>query len=507
MKVATKTTKAATACASPTTDIAWTQIDWEQCHIYVRKLQARIVKATKEGKWGKVKALQHLLTHSFSGKAVAVKRVTENRGKKTPGVDGTIWSTTELKMNAVLSLNRKGYKPSPQRRVFIPKANGKRRPLGIPTMKDRAMQALYLLALEPVAETLADKNSYGFRKERCTADALQQCFTLLSRSSSPQWILEGDIKGCFDNISHSWMLNNVPTDKVILQKWLKAGFVEGKRLFPTETGTPQGGIISPVLANMTLDGLEKDIVSKFFIPNKTVYSGKVNGKKTYSHIPTSGVHVVRYADDFVITASSREQLENEILPAVKRFMTERGLELSPEKTRITHIEEGFDFLGWNLRKYEGKLLTKPSKDNIKAFLNKVRGIIKNGKTRKQSDLIKTLNPVISGWANYHKVAVSTDAFSGAGREIFKSLWKWARRRHRQKGARWVRDKYFETVKARSWIFRTTELYKGKMKTYSLADVAGYKIVRHIKIKSDANPYDQEWETYFESRIASDVQLP
>ena len=242
-------------------------------------------------------------------------------------------------------------------------------------------------------------------------------------------------------------------------------------------------------------------MGKFFTPNKTIYAGTVNGKKTYSHTPTSGVHVVRYADDFIITAHSREKLENEILPAVKLFMADRGLELSLEKTKITHIEEGFDFLGWNVRKYEGKLLTKPSKNNVKAFLNKIREIIKNGKTRKQADLIKTLNPIINGWANYHKVAVSTDAFSGAGREIFKSLWKWARRRHPQKGARWVREKYFKTVKARNWVFRTTEIYKGKMTTYSLADVAGYKIIRHVKIKSDANPYDPKWESYFEGRIA------
>ena len=210
------------------------------------------VKATQEGRWNRVKALQWLLTHSWSGKAIAVKRVTENQGKRTPGVDKATWSTPEAKLQAMLSLRRRGYQPLPLRRVFIPKSNGKLRPLGIPTMKDRAMQALYLLALEPVSETLADNNSFGFRPERSTADAKQQCHTILSRALSPQWILEGDIKGCFDNISHKWILKNVPTDKMILQKWLKAGYVYEGKLFPTKAGTPQGGIISPTLANMTL---------------------------------------------------------------------------------------------------------------------------------------------------------------------------------------------------------------------------------------------------------------
>jgi RNA-directed DNA polymerase len=235
-------------CASSGKADAWNQIAWLRCERQARRLQARIVKATREGRWGKVKALQRLLTCSFSGKALAVKRVTENQGKRTPGVDSASWTTPVAKLKAIGSLQRRGYKPLPLRRVYIPKANGKQRPLGIPTMKDRAMQALYLLALEPIAETTADPNSYGFRPERSTADALQQCFNVLCRGCSPQWVLEGDIKGCFDHISHDWMLRHVPTDKAALEKWLKAGYLENRTLFPTEAGTPQGGIISPTLA-------------------------------------------------------------------------------------------------------------------------------------------------------------------------------------------------------------------------------------------------------------------
>jgi len=250
-------------CAPSGKAAHWKQINWIQCERTVRRLQARIVKATQEGRWSKVKALQRLLTCSFSGKALAVKRVTENQGKRTPGVDSVTWHTPAAKLRAIESLQRRGYQPLPLRRVYIPKANGKQRPLGIPTMKDRAMQALYLLALEPVAETTADDNSYGFRPERSTADAIRQSFSVLSRKCAPQWILEGDIKGCFDHISHEWMCQHIPLDKLVLHRWLKAGYIESRNLFPTEAGTPQSGIISPTLANMTLDGLEELLLKHF----------------------------------------------------------------------------------------------------------------------------------------------------------------------------------------------------------------------------------------------------
>ena len=216
------------ACAPADRALNWNSIDWNQCHENVRKLQARIVKATKEGRWGKVKSLQRLLTTSFSGKALAVKRVTSNKGRNTPGVDGEIWSSSEAKSKCMLSLRRRGYHPAPLRRIYIPKSNGKRRPLGIPTLHDRAMQALYLLALDPVSETTADPNSYGFRPRRSTADAIEQCFKVLAQTNRAQWVLEGDIRGCFDNISHDWLMTNIPMDKVILRKWLNAGYMESK---------------------------------------------------------------------------------------------------------------------------------------------------------------------------------------------------------------------------------------------------------------------------------------
>jgi RNA-directed DNA polymerase len=210
-----------------------------------------------------VNTLQRLLTRSLAAKALAVRRVTENQGKETPGVDKIIWTTPEDKSRALLSLGRRGYRPLPLRRVFIPKKNGKLRGLGIPTMKDRTMQALFLMALIPVAEEKADPNSYGFRPCRSTADAIEQCFIQLSRLFSPSWVLEGDITGCFDNIGHDWLMTHVPTDRGILRKWLKAGYLHRQTLFPTTAGTPQGGIISPTLANMALDGLEEVLKERF----------------------------------------------------------------------------------------------------------------------------------------------------------------------------------------------------------------------------------------------------
>ena len=241
------------AASRPPTE--WHDIQWRAAHQNVRRLQARIVKATREGRHGKVKALQWLLTHSFSGKAIAVKRVTENQGKRTPGVDGQCWSTPAAKAKALQQLHRRGYRAQALRRVYIPKSNGKRRPLGIPTMKDRAQQALYLLALDPIAETTGDPNSYGFRTGRATADAIEQSFQLLRRPNSASWIWEGDIRSCFEQISHEWLLANIPMDKTMLRQWLKAGFLENSVWAPTEAGTPQGGIISPALMNLTLDGL------------------------------------------------------------------------------------------------------------------------------------------------------------------------------------------------------------------------------------------------------------
>jgi len=469
----------------------WYAIDWQAIHRNVRRLQVRIVQATKESRWGRVRALQRLLTHSYSGKVLAVRRVTENDGKKTPGVDQEIWDTPEKKTQAVHALKRRGYQSQPLRRVYIPKSDGKTmRPLGIPTMKDRAQQALYLLALAPVVETTADKNSYGFRQQRSCADAMVQCFLAL-RSANTQWILEGDIKSCFDKISHDWLLAHVPMDRVILQKWLKSGYMEKHVLHDTADGTPQGGIISPALANCALDGLERLLQEKYPAGKRLKSLG---GEKPC-------VNLVRYADDFVITSKSKELLAGEIKPLVEQFLQERGLELSPTKTVITHVEHGFDFLGQNVRRYpNGKLLIKPSTKNVGTFLNGIRRTIKDAHGVSAADLIDQLNPKIRGWANYHRHVVSKRTFGRVDCTIFSNLWRWARRRHPNKSPRWFKPKYFDRRGNRDWsFFGETCNDEGRPTKVWLYYAKSTPIKRHVKVKGEANPYDPTYETYFEER--------
>lgn len=465
----------------------WHDINWCRVEQNVRDMQIRIAKATKEGKWRRVKALQRMLTHSFSAKALAVKRVTENQGKRTAGVDRALWGTPESKWRAVFSLERRGYRPLPLRRVYIPKANGKKRPLGIPTMKDRAMQALYLLALQPVAETTGDTDSSGFRIKRSTADVICQCHMTFSKSGAASWVLEADIQGCFDNIDHQWLIDHIPMDKVILRKWLKAGVIDMGQFKATEAGTPQGGIISPTLANMALDGLEKLLAERF-------------GAKTSKPARRHKVYMVRYADDFVISGTSKELLEEQVKPLVEQFLAVRGLKLSPEKTRVTPIDRGFDFLGWNVRKYGGKLLIKPSKKNVQAFYSKVKEIISGNKAAKQGNLIWVLNPVIRGWTQYHRHQVASEVFSRMDALIFRALWNWAKRRHNKKGAWWIKSKYFHHIGNRKWTFAAPDVREdarenGMTKLLYCGEVA---IKRHTKVKAEYNPFDPAWELYGEN---------
>lgn len=478
-------------CASPGIATCWEAIDWQKALAYVKKLQVRIVKAQKEGHYSKVKSLQWLLTHSFYAKALAVKRVTSNQGKRTSGVDHELWLTPQAKWSAISKLNRRGYRPQPLRRHYIPKKNGKIRPLGIPTMTDRAMQTLYKFSLEPIAETYADPNSYGFRIGRSTHDAIEQCFTDLNKGKSPEWILEGDIKGCFDHISHEWLLENIPMDTQILEKWLKCGYVETRKSFPTDEGAPQGGTISPTLMNMTLDGLERLLQER--LPTRQ----KVNGRTHFNKL-----NFVRYADDFIITGESPEFLRDKVLPVVKEFLTERGLQLSEEKTVITHIEDGFDFLGKNIRKYNGKLLIKPSKTSVKSFLEKVRSIIKGNKSIKQETLIRKLNPVIRGWVNNQRYVVSSKVFSRVDYEIYKCLWQWAKRRHKKKSHKWIAQKYWHHIGSRQWTFSVpyeNQSTEGEPLYCKLEYATDTKIIRFKKIVAEANPFDEYWTDYFEER--------
>lgn len=464
----------------------WDSTNWDYHRMVVKGLQLRIAKATRSRKFRKVKSLQWLLTHSLSAKLLAVKRVMQNKGSKTPGVDGVVIKKPEEKLALTKSMKRRGYKPSPLKRIYIPKAGNrnKLRPLSIPTIADRCWQALHLLALTPVSEVTADLNSYGFRPQRNCADAIAQTFIVLARKVSPQWILEGDIKGCFDHISHEWMSNNICLDKVIMNKWLKAGFIETGKLFPTTEGTPQGGLASPVMANMTLDGMA-DMLKKNF--------GKY-----------SGLNFIRYADDFIVTGYSKEVLETEIKPAITAFLKERGLELSQEKTKVTHITEGFDFLGQNVRKYPSqgrlKLLIKPSKKSIHSFLEGIRKVFRKARSTTQTELIKILNPKIRGWANYHRGVVSKKTFQWIDEIIWHLTFGWAKRHHPAKNTNWILRKYYRYIGGVAHRFSGIDIMaEGTSQVQTLMLMAYTPIRRHVKIRQPAHPFDTKYDEYFEKR--------
>lgn len=464
----------------------WEKFDFKQAQRNVSRLQARIVKAVQNGQTNKVKVLQGLLARSLSARMLAVKRVTTSKGARTPGIDGQRWSSSASKMAGALSLWKKGYKAQPLRRVNIAKpGSNKTRPLGIPTMRDRSMQALHLMALDPISETNADPNSYGFRKHRSTHDAIEQAFRVLGRKNSATWVLDADITGCFDNISHQWMLKHIPMDKSILRQWLESGYVETKgTLFPTTAGTPQGGIASPCLCNMVLDGLEKVV--------KTAVK------------PGRQINFVRYADDFIVTARHRSDLENSILPAIQDYLTERGLTLSEEKTNIRHIRQGFDFLGQNLRKYShGKLVITPSGKNVHAFLTKARDTIKSCRGHHLGTVITKLNPKIRGWVNYHRNGTPLKRYTDVDHQISKAIWRFLKRSHPNKSVQWIRAKYWRrdpkqrgrqtwSHQARKDKSKKSEVHETKWLTVA----ATTEQVWHLKVRGKANPYEPKDRPYF-----------
>jgi RNA-directed DNA polymerase len=341
------------------------------------------------------------------------------------------------------------------------------------------MQALHLLALEPVAEITADPNSYGFRPERSTQDALQQCFCVLARKNCAEWVLEADIQSCFDQISHEWLLTHVVMDRQILQQWLKSGYLEKQQFFSTKEGTPQGGVISPTLANIALNGLERVIKA-------------AAGKR-------DKVNIIRYADDFIVTGISCEVLVRMKL-VIESFLAERGLKLSEKKTSITSIYDGFDFLGFNVRKYGKKLLTKPTKNGIKQICQTIREVTRRNVATPTVNLIRQLNPKLRGWGNYYRHVVSSRAFAKIDHEVFKAVWAWAKRRHPKKSSTWIRSHYFRNCGMRRWIFSTVASNKrGQKQPLDIVIVNAISIKRYVKVKNQATPYDPAYKEYFEQR--------
>lgn len=448
--------------------IDWNSIDWKRQKALIRNLRQRIFQATQWKQWNKVKSLTKLMLRSQANLLLSIRRVTqENAGKKTPGVDKEVALTGNDRVKLIKEFQRYTlWKVRPTRRVYIPKANGKQRPLGIPTIRDRIAQAIVKNALEPTWEAIFEANSYGFRPGRSCHDAIEQSWIRLNSNGGHTWVLDADIKGAFDNISHDFILKaigEIPGRESIKQ-WLKAGYVESEILHSTESGTPQGGIISPLLANIALDGLEHTLSQHIKAKEYTLKSGKSAGKVKWMKLSRYGY--IRYADDFVVTAETREEIED-ILPTIKVFLTERGLALNEEKTQIRKLSDGFNFLGFNIRQYGGKCLIKPQKEKVIAKLREIKAWLKSHKTIKTESVIQYLNPILRGWANYYRHGVSSETFQTFGNILWRMLWKWAKRRHPKKSAKWVKSKYFKRVNGDGVLYAKTRDRHGKPKEVNL----------------------------------------
>ncbi len=477
----------------------WSQINWRSANKRVRNLRRRIFRATQCGQWNKVRSLMKLMLRSFSNLLLAVRKVTQvNQGKKTAGIDGQKVLTPKERVKFVHEIMGKtSVNADPTRRVYIPKANGKRRPLGIPTVKDRTAQAVVKNALEPSWEARFEANSYGFRLGRSTQDAIDQVFLRLNGSREDTYVLDADIKGAFDNISHEYLtkaIGDIP-GKDLITEWLKAGYVEMGKIYPTDSGTPQGGIISPLLANIALDGLE-EYLSQF--KKKVPYWSNERNKTRYHTRPRYGF--VRYADDFIITAPTKEDLIS-IKPIIEHWLALRGLQLNQEKTKIVHIDDGFDFLGFNVRHYKGTLLIKPQVEKLRTKLQEIRDWLKAHPGTTQEEVIKYLNPIIRGWGNYYRYVVSKEAFSYFYWMVNQALKRWAFRRHPNKSKRWVISKYFPTD---GFTFSTRTLdRRGNPFTISLVRLSKIEIERHIKVKGTSSPDDPKLVKYWKDRATRD----
>ena len=455
----------------------WAATDWRTASKRVRNLRRRIYRATKNAQWNEVRSLMKLMLRSRANLLLSVRRVTQdNQGKRTAGIDDQLILTPKARVKLVRQmLEHAAWRVKPAKRIYIPKANGKQRPLGILTIKNRVAQAIVKNALEPSWEARFEAHSYGFRPGRSTHDAIEQCWRRLNRHCKDRWVLDADVQDAFDNISHEFILQRlglVPA-RGLIKQWLKAGYVEAELFHDTVGGVQQGGVVSPVLANIALDGMQQLLGSK--------------------------VGFIRYADDFVVTARSREQIEA-LKPVIAEWLSERGLVMNEEKTRIVPVQTGFDFLGFNIRHYRGVCLVKPAKGKVLTLLSNIRQWLKEHRQVEAGVVVRYLNTLLRGWSQYYRCASSAQAFGYAKHQTWCALWQWCKRRHPAKSRNWIKRKYFRSQAGRDWsFFAETTNDRGEQSVDFLIDISMIPIERHTKVRGSASPDDPELCDYWSDR--------
>lgn len=479
----------------------WAEIDWHKVKKRIKNLRQRIYRATQEGRWAQVRSLTKLMLRSYANLLLSVRRVAqENQGRKTAGLDGQVALTVAERVALVNQMQ--GYAPwqvQPAKRIYIPKAGSNQpRPLGIPCITDRVAQAIVKNALEPSWEARFEANSDGFRPGRSCHDAIEQCDNRLKKGVDT-WVLSADIRGAFDHISHDFILNalgNIP-GRALVKQWLKAGYVEADVFYETPSGTPQGGVVSPLLANIALDGLD-DLLATYHKTKEYIYTTPT-GRQTIKRQKLKRYGFIRYADDIRITATSKQDIEA-IVPVIKTWLKQRGLELNPEKTKITHISQGVDFLGFHIRPFKGHGDTMPHKAKVHAFVRRIRDWLKANISAKPEAVIHTLNSPLRGWGNDDKHGVSKQTFQYVDNQVYHALWQWARKRHPKKSKRWIANKYFMPKDNQRWTFYAfVKDRQGHNKTITRCKLRDIPIERHIKVAGTASPDDPALQDYWAKR--------